>query len=245
MKNMKSSILLSLLIFAMVSGCSWFGHNEEEQKSTKKQPPPVAPAPAPQAKQPAAKGAEGEGLATSQDMRCEFRLAMRSLWQDHITWTRLYIVSAIHNLPDKDAAAARLMKNQEDIGNAIKPFYGEAAGNQLTALLKEHIKIATQIVDAALVSDKEAQDEATKRWEQNADELAMFLSNANPQNWHLEDMKGMLREHLNITIAEVTARLNDDWNADVKASDDLHKQAMKMADALAIGIMNQFPNKFI
>src|SRR5678815_2469589 len=67
---------------------------------------------------------------------------MRKLWEDHITWTRLYIVSAAANLPNKDATAQRLLQNQTDIGNAIKPFYGDAAGVKLTGLLKDHILIA-------------------------------------------------------------------------------------------------------
>src|SRR5688572_11942105 len=75
----------------------------------------------------------------------EFRNAMRKLWEDHITWTRLYIVSAAASLPDKDATAQRLLRNQEDIGNAIKPYYGAAAGNQLTALLKDHILGAVEL----------------------------------------------------------------------------------------------------
>ena len=68
-----------------------------------------------------------------------FQDAMRKLWEDHITWTRLAIVSFAHDLPDLPATQARLLRNQVDIGNAIKPYYGTAAGNQLTALLKEHI----------------------------------------------------------------------------------------------------------
>src|SRR5437016_10155040 len=60
---------------------------------------------------------------------------MRRLWEDHIIYTRNFIVSFAGNLPDQDAVSARLMKNQEDIGNAISSFYRDAAGTQLTALL--------------------------------------------------------------------------------------------------------------
>jgi hypothetical protein len=74
---------------------------------------------------------------------------MRKLWEDHVTWTRLYIVSAVAGLPDAGATAERLLQNQTDIGNAIKPFYGEAAGERLTALLRPHILIAAELVTAA------------------------------------------------------------------------------------------------
>src|SRR5262245_37916554 len=64
------------------------------------------------------------------------RMAMRKLWEDHITYTRNYIISALANLPDGDAVAQRLLKNQDDIGDAIKPFYGADAGKKLAALLR-------------------------------------------------------------------------------------------------------------
>jgi hypothetical protein len=83
----------------------------------------------------------------------ELRSAMRKLWEDHVTWTRLYIVAAAANLPEKDATAQRLMQNQTDLGNAIKPYYGDEAGGKLTTLLTEHIKIATELIDAAQKGD--------------------------------------------------------------------------------------------
>src|SRR3954470_13806679 len=55
---------------------------------------------------------------------------MRKLWTDHVVWTRDYIVAAVDGTPDADAAAARLMKNQEDIGSAVASYYGKAAGDQ-------------------------------------------------------------------------------------------------------------------
>src|ERR1043166_1935584 len=68
----------------------------------------------------------------------ELRSAMRKLWEDHIIWTRNVICNLVVNLPGKDDALKRLMQNQEDIGNAIKPYYGNDAGAKLTDLLKQH-----------------------------------------------------------------------------------------------------------
>jgi hypothetical protein len=169
--------------------------------------------------------------------------AMRKLWEDHITWTRVFIISAAGDLPDKDAATRRLLQNQVDIGNAIKPFYGAAAGDQLTTLLKEHITTAAEIVAAAKAGDKAKQDDATKRWFANADSIADFLSKANPKNWPQAEMRSMMHDHLNLTTNEVVARLHGDWAADVRAYDAVHEQILKMADMLAMGIANQFPDK--
>ena len=64
-----------------------------------------------------------------------FHADMRELWEDHVTWTRLFIGRAIAGLPDVDATAARLLQNQADIGDAVADFYGDEAGAQLTDLL--------------------------------------------------------------------------------------------------------------
>ena len=169
--------------------------------------------------------------------------AMRKLWEDHITWTRVFIISAAADLPDKDAATQRLLQNQVDIGNAIKPYYGAAAGDKLTGLLKEHITTAAEVVAAAKANDKAKLDDANKRWFANADQIAAFLSNANPKNWPAAEMKSMMHDHLNLTTNEAVARLHGDWAGDVRAYDAVHEQILKMADMLAMGIANQFPEK--
>jgi hypothetical protein len=169
---------------------------------------------------------------------------MRQLWEEHATWTRLYIVDALASLPSKDATTQRLLRNQTDIGNAVKPFYGDAAGDKLTALLKEHILIAAALIDAAKAGDAAKQDDATKRWSANADAIAAFLSGANPGNWPLPEMKSMMHKHLELTTAEVVARLKKDWTADISAYDDVQGQILKMADMLSTGIVKQFPSRF-
>jgi len=167
---------------------------------------------------------------------------MRTLWEDHVTWTRVFIIDAVAGLPDTNVAAQRLLQNQTDIGNAIKPFYGEAAGNQLTALLRDHILTASDLLTAAKSGDTTKLTAAKTRWYDNADQIATFLAGANP-NWPLADLKAMMRTHLDQTLAEATARLTGNWAADVTAYDGVVHHILDMADTLSGGIAKQFPNK--
>jgi len=182
-------------------------------------------------------------LAAMKSSPPDLRSDMRKLWEDHVVWTRLFIISALADLPDKQATTDRLLKNQVDIGNAIKPFYGDAAGNKLSALLKDHILIAADIVADAKGKQTAKLETDKKRWVANADEIALFLSNANPKNWPAADMKAMMREHLDVTTSELMARLNKDWAADVAAYEKVHGQILHMSDMLAEGIAKQFPEK--
>jgi hypothetical protein len=179
--------------------------------------------------------------------QAEFQDAMRKLWEDHITWTRLFIVSKAtvpEDLPDLEATTQRLLANQADIGNAIKPFYGAEAGAQLTALLEEHITTAAELVTAAKADDADAVGTASDAWYANADEIAEFLSNANPDNWPLEEMQSMMRGHLDLTLEEATAQITGDYATSVASYDEVHAQILAMADMLSAGIIAQFPDQF-
>jgi hypothetical protein len=171
------------------------------------------------------------------------RSGMDKLWEDHIAWTRNVIFNIMDNLPGKDEAVARLLKNQEDIGNAIKPYYGDAAGDQLTALLKTHITGAADVLVAAKTGSSDLSG-AQARWQANADSIATFLSNANSTNWPLADMRTMMSEHLKLTTDEALARLKKDYKADIAAYDAVHTQIMHMAGMLSDGIVKQYPDKF-
>jgi hypothetical protein len=173
-----------------------------------------------------------------------FHDEMRRLWEDHVTWTRLAIISLTTDAPDTEATVGRLLENQTDIGDAIRPFYGEAAGQELTRLLREHILIAADLIAAARAGDETAVAAAQARWTANADEIAALLAAANPRSWDLEEMKAMLHAHLRLTTHEVLARLQGDWAADVAAYDEIHLQALGMADMLSNGIIKQFPARF-
>ena len=172
-----------------------------------------------------------------------FKAGMRKLWADHVIWTRQYIVSTIADLPDANSAAGRLLKNQEHIGNAIVPFYGEAAGAALTNLLKQHIMIAVELVAAAKANDQSKFVQEDQKWTKNAEEIATFLSGANA-NWTRADLVDLLGQHLSLTKAEAVARLTKNWEDDVKAFDDIFTEIMTVADTLSDGIVKQFPQHF-
>ena len=171
------------------------------------------------------------------------RIALRKLWSDHVIWTREYIVAAVAGTPDADAAAGRLLRNQDDIGAAIVPYYGEAAGQALTSLLRQHILIAVDLVAAAKAGDNAAFAKHDQRWTDNAREIARFLAGANP-NWPEQDVTDLLSLHLKLTKDEAVARLTKDYDADVKAFDDIFTEIMVLADALHDGLVAQFPDKF-
>jgi len=167
----------------------------------------------------------------------------RELWTDHAVYTRMYIIESLNNSSGADAAAARLLKNQEDIGNAIKPYYGEAAGTKLTALLKEHILIAVAIINDVKAGNATAQAADEAKWTQNADEISAFLASANP-NWPEPAVKDLMHMHLSTTKDELVARYSKDYPADVKAWDAVYAHILTMSDAISGGIIKQYPDKF-
>jgi hypothetical protein len=193
---------------------------------------------------------DGHGSAAAPDAtivtpkKVAFHDEMRRLWEDHVTWTRLAIISLTGDTPDTEATVGRLLQNQTDIGDAVKPFYGVAAGEELTRLLREHILIAADLIAAAKAGNEAALADAQSRWTSNAEEIAGFLAGANPRFWDRDEMETMLQEHLRLTTNEAVARLQGDWAADVAAYDQIHIQALGMADMLSTGIVKQFPARF-
>jgi hypothetical protein len=170
-------------------------------------------------------------------------MAERKLWIDHVGWSRSFIVSDLSSLPDKEIVLQRLLKNQDDIGASIKPYYGDEAGNKLSKLLRDHISIAGQVVDAAKSNNKADLDKYNKLWYKNADDISDFLSGANP-NLSNSELKDMLHKHLDFLTAQVTARLSKDWKADVANYDKGEDHMIKFADIISNGIVKQFPEKF-
>lgn len=178
------------------------------------------------------------------DPSLSLQRGLHRLWVDHVVWTRQYVVSAIAGAADGEVAAARLLKNQEDIGNAFVPYYGPEVAAAVTDLLKRHIMIAVDLVDAAIRNDQDRFNDADRRWDENSAQIAAALGGVNPY-WPEQDVHDLLNLHLALTRREVVARLQEDWQGDVASFDDILTEILTLADALAEGIIKQFPQRFL
>lgn len=169
----------------------------------------------------------------------ELHDAMRTLWEQHVFWTRLVILGIVSDLPDLAASTERLLRNPADFGAVLRIYYGEPAASQFVHLFTEHLTIAAQLVKAAKAGDARAAGEAERSWYQNADQIARFLSSINPywpeQQWHT-----MLHEHLSLTKAEAVALLTQKYPESVRLFDEIERQALMMADLMTQGIIRQF-----
>ncbi|MGE5828987.1 MAG: hypothetical protein ACM30G_11600 [Micromonosporaceae bacterium] len=186
----------------------------------------------------------GQPPAPRTAQQVAFHDQMRKLWEDHVTWTRLAIVTFADGSAGFDATAARLLQNQTDIGDAVKPFYGDAAGTQLTALLHDHITIAVEVLQAAKAGDTDAFNAANARWYANANDIADFLAAANPRFWPQAQMRAAMQTHLDQTLTEASHELGGDYAAGVADYEEIHLHILAMADQLSAGIIGQFPSRF-
>ncbi len=173
-----------------------------------------------------------------------FHDGMRTLWEQHVAWTRLFIVSFAADGPDLQATTDRLLQNQADIGNAVKPFYGRVAADQLTALLRQHILTAADLLAAAKAGDTTAFEQARADWYENARQIARFLHDANPDHWRLADLRSMMKDHLDLTLQEASDQLGGEYVASVADYDAVETEILAMADMLSSGIVAQFPQAF-
>jgi len=188
--------------------------------------------------------ATAAAAAPASAKAARFHDDMRKLWEDHITWTRLAIVSFASGSPDLPATEARLLRNQSDIAAAIRPYYGHAASTKLRSLLRAHILGAVALLQAAKANDGAALTKAHDAWYANGNDVADFLSSANPRNWPRGEMRSMMKEHLDVTLKEAVDQLGGRFAASVADYDSIHRHILEMADQLSSGIVAQFPSRF-
>ena len=172
------------------------------------------------------------------------RKKLHSLWENHGNWMRLFIISTLDDREYRDPTKNHLLDNQHNIGEALKPFYGDKAGNQFTALLEVHVQIAGEMLQAAKKADAAAFEDAVDRWYANADQLAELLHELNPSQWQPAETKTIFREYLDLTLELALARWNGDFEADIAAAEKVRTQAAAIADMLSEGIIKQFPDRF-
>ncbi|WP_075526440.1 hypothetical protein [Sporosarcina ureilytica] len=173
----------------------------------------------------------------------DYKTMNRLLWEEHVNWTRMTIISIVFKLPDLDEVQARLLRNATDLGNCLRPFYGDQIADKYGELIKEHLVVAAELVTAAVNGDTKTAEEKEKQWYRNADEISVFLSSINPYI-HLEEIREMFYMHLALTKHEAVTMIEGNFKEDVAVFDEIEAQALEMADMIADAIIRQFPTMF-
>lgn len=181
------------------------------------------------------------GISNAQ---LELNNHLRMLWEQHVVWTRLTILSMVFNLPDVDLVTGRLLRNPGDFESALRPLYGDKTASRFAELLKNHLVIAAELVRAAKAGNNKQAADAERRWYANADEIAAFLGSINPY-WSEEEWKEMLHEHLALTKSEAVSIITKNYSESISLFDKIERQALEMADVMINGIVRQFPDKFM
>jgi hypothetical protein len=169
--------------------------------------------------------------------------AMRLVWEQHVYWTRMTINSIAFALPDLDAVTARLLRNATDMGNLLKPFYGNRIAAKFSNLIREHLLIAAELVKAAKAGNQKAVADAERRWYANGEEIAEFLSRINPFISR-DEFQEMFFEHLALTTKEALFILQNNFQSSIAVFDKIEAEALQMADTITNAIVKQFPRKF-
>lgn len=197
---------------------------------------------------PADQSSHGEHAKQSNHRRTASESAlyqgMQTLWQQHMEWTYATIAAFAVDSPGYQATVERLLANQDDIGNAIKPFYGDAAGDALTALLNDHITGVAAILTAAKAGDAAAQTAAVDAEYANAREIGDFLATANPANWSKTNMEQMMETHIDQTLVYATDLITGNYADAITHYGEAEAHMVEMGDMLSAGVIDQFPKDF-
>ena len=188
-----------------------------------------------------AKAKQGTGKMSPN--RMELRLALRDLWVGHIFWVRnVVLMTKFGDTGAAKVAEDQVVQDAKDIANSIVPFYGRDAGDKLFNLLAGHYGAVKEYMTAAFAENKDAKTAAIDKLNKNADEIATFLSSANP-NWPKPTLLAALAAHGGHHIAQINAVNGKDFATEAKVWNDMKTHIYVIADVLADGIVKQFGPK--
>lgn len=185
-----------------------------------------------------------KGMEKHSAKTVELRLALRDLWIGHIFWVRGVVMGTKYDNKDEaKVAEEQVVANAKALAASITPYYGKEAADKLFGLLAGHYGAIKDYMNASFSGNKEAKDSAVDKLKKNADEIATFLSSANP-NWSKDALLSALIAHGGHHIAQIDEINAKDFSGEAKTWDAMKNHVYVIADVLANGIVKQFPKKF-
>lgn len=183
------------------------------------------------------------GAATSTTL-ADTKAALRDLWLGHVFWVRNVVDARFEgNADEAKTAEQQVVTNAKALAASIEPFYGKAASEKLFTLLAGHWGAISDYLDASRANNKAGQDAAFKQLVTNADEIAVFLGGANP-NLPVDVLKGLLTAHGSHHVQQIGEFKARQFDAEARTWAAMTQHMYVIADALAVGIAKQFPDKF-
>ncbi|MBF0518328.1 MAG: hypothetical protein HQK92_01240 [Nitrospirae bacterium] len=173
------------------------------------------------------------------------KLALRDLYSGHIFWVRNVVFATKYgNKAAAKVAEEQVVQNAKAIGESITPYYGKDASEKLFKLFAGHYGAVKDYMNATFAGKKGAQKAAVDKLTKNADELATFLSSANP-NWPKDTLFSALVAHGGHHIAQIDDLSKKDFDSEAKIWETMKEHMYVISDLLADGILKQFPEKFM
>ncbi len=187
---------------------------------------------------------EKKGMEKHSSKKVELRLALRDLLIGHIFWVRGVVIGTKYDNKDEaKVAEEKVVENAKALAGSITPYYGKEAADKLFGLLAGHYGAIKDYMNASYSENKDAKDSAVKKLKKNADEIATFLSSANP-NWTKDVLLSALTAHGGHHMAQIDEINAKDFSGEAKTWDAMKNHIYVIADVLANGIIKQFPKKF-
>jgi hypothetical protein len=168
--------------------------------------------------------------------------SVENLWIGHINAVRKVVVAKIAG-QDIKAAEGEVVSNAHAIADAIAGFYGKPAGDKLFALLAAHYGAVKAYLDATVAKDTAGQSAATDKIMANVEDIATFLSGANPY-LPKAAVAEMFTVHGSHHISQIQELVAKDPTAEAKTQAEMKAHMIAIADALVDAIARQFPEKF-
>jgi hypothetical protein len=169
-------------------------------------------------------------------MQVDLKMTCRKLFTDHAVYTALVMKSLVSGVDDVEVFLGRLLQNQEDIGDQLKPIIGVQKGNQMTAALIEHINLAAAVINSAIAEADTLNDDLEALYN-NGDAIAEFLNSLNPDQLPYDAVQSMFRMHNQYVVDMTLARIEKDYAKELTLYDQYYNEILEMSDAIANALL--------
>lgn len=169
-------------------------------------------------------------------MEVDLASTMRKLWTDHGVYTKFVLNSIVDQTSDTAQLLPRLMANQTDIGEQLKCVVGDELGDALTRALKEHIRLAGDVMKAAVSGESKLLAISVDLLFANSRDVSTAISNLNPDKLPVVFVLAMFDEHNQFVIDMTTARIKGEYKREIELYDAYYNELLEMSDMIVAGL---------